>query len=72
PLKVERPAKFGGDAEFANAEELKKTYMEGKLHPLDLKNAVARELSAMLKPSRDYFAKHKEYLEQIKLTDITR
>ncbi|MEM4359636.1 MAG: tyrosine--tRNA ligase [Candidatus Bilamarchaeaceae archaeon] len=72
PLKVERPAKFGGDIEFVAVDELRKTYAEGKLHPLDLKNAVARELIDMLKPSRDYFAKHKEYLEQMKLADITR
>jgi len=71
-LKIERPAKFGGDVEFENVEQLKKAYAEGKLHPLDLKNAVARELIAMLKPSRDYFAKHKEYLEQIKAAEITR
>jgi len=71
-LKVERPDKFGGDVEFADAEELKKTYSEGKLHPMDLKNAVSRELIEMLKPSRDYFAKHKEYLQQLKVGDITR
>lgn len=71
-LKVERPAKFGGDVEFADAEELKKTYLEGKLHPMDLKAAVARELIDMLKPSRDYFAKNKEYLEQLGKEDITR
>ncbi|MDO8554248.1 MAG: tyrosine--tRNA ligase [Candidatus Micrarchaeota archaeon] len=72
PLKIERPAKFGGDIVFETAEELKSVYAEGKLHPMDLKNAVARELVNMLKPSRDYFAKHKEYLEQIKEGDITR
>lgn len=71
-LKVERPAKFGGDVEFADAAELKSTYSEGKLHPMDLKAAVTRELSAMLKPSRDYFEKHKEYLAQLKEGDVTR
>ncbi len=71
-LKIERPEKFGGDVELENPEELKKIYSEGKLHPLDLKNAVARELIEMLKPSREYFAKHKEYLQQLKAGDITR
>jgi tyrosyl-tRNA synthetase len=71
-LKVERPAKFGGDAEFADAAELKAAFTEGKLHPMDLKVAVGRELSAMLKPSRDYFEKHKEYLAELKSEDITR
>jgi tyrosyl-tRNA synthetase len=71
-LKVERPAKFGGDVEFASAEELKQTYSDGKLHPMDLKAAVTRELTEMLKPSRDYFEKHKEYLAQMDVKDITR
>jgi len=71
-LKVERPEKFGGDVEFETPEDLKKTYTEGKLHPMDLKNAVTRELIEILKPSREYFAKHKEYLQQLKIDDITR
>ncbi|MFH1785784.1 MAG: tyrosine--tRNA ligase [Candidatus Micrarchaeota archaeon] len=72
PLKVERPEKFGGDIEFITSEELKKIYTDGKLHPMDLKAAVTREVSAMLKPSRDYFNKNKEYLDQLKVDDITR
>ncbi|VVB58670.1 Tyrosine--tRNA ligase [Candidatus Anstonella stagnisolia] len=65
PLQISRPAKFGGDVEFASATELKEVYTEGKLHPMDLKNAAAAEMAALLKPSRDYFEKHKELLVQI-------
>jgi len=72
PMKIERPAKFGGDLELPDVESLKKIYLEGKLHPMDLKSAVARELIAMLKPCREYFAKNKEYLEQIAEVEITR
>jgi tyrosyl-tRNA synthetase len=72
PLRIERSAKFGGDVEFASADELKRAFAEGALHPLDLKNAVARELAALLKPSRDYFAKRPELLEQISGAEITR
>ncbi|MEW6528872.1 MAG: tyrosine--tRNA ligase [Candidatus Micrarchaeota archaeon] len=68
PLKVERTAKFGGDVEFANAGQLEAAYLDGKLHPADLKNAVANKLVSILKPSRDYFARHPEYLEQINAT----
>ncbi len=71
-LKIERPAKFGGEVEFASVEELKKTYSEGKLHPMDLKGAVARELAALLKPSRDYFVKNPEFLKQVESAEITR
>lgn len=72
PMKIERPAKFGGDVEFADANELKKAYLKGELHPLDLKNAVASELIRMLKPSRDYFEKNKNYLAQVETANITR
>lgn len=71
-MKIERPAKFGGDLELANAEELEKIYTAGKLHPMDLKNTVANELITMLKPVRTYFSKHKEYLKQIQDIGITR
>lgn len=71
-MRVERPAKFGGDISIADADELKRIYSEGKLHPMDLKAAVFRELSDMLKPSRDYFAKHREYLVQMETSAITR
>ncbi|PIT84653.1 tyrosine--tRNA ligase [Candidatus Micrarchaeota archaeon CG10_big_fil_rev_8_21_14_0_10_45_29] len=65
PLKIERPEKFGGNVEFANEAELKKAFMEGKLHPVDLKNAVARELIEMLEPCRKYFEKHVELVETV-------
>ncbi len=64
PLKIERPAKFGGDMEIANAPELHSLYADAKLHPMDLKNAVCRELTAMLSPARRYFEKQPELLTQ--------
>ena len=64
-LKVERPAKFGGDAEFSSYEELSSSYKEGKLHPMDLKSATATSLAKMLEPSRKYFEKHPQLLAQI-------
>lgn len=63
-LKVERPAKFGGDVEIADAAELRALFADGKLHPMDLKNAVGRELTAMLEPARKHFEKHPKLLEQ--------
>ena len=55
-LKVERPAKFGGNTEFAGANELEAAFAEKKLHPLDLKNTVALELGKVLAPVRKLFA----------------
>ncbi|VVB65920.1 Tyrosine--tRNA ligase [Candidatus Gugararchaeum adminiculabundum] len=61
-LRITRPAKFGGDIDFNNVAELKKGYADGKLHPVDLKAAVAFELARVLEPSRKYFEKHSELL----------
>ncbi len=47
---VERPAKFGGNLSFSSYEGLEKAYREKKLHPLDLKMAVAREINLLLVP----------------------
>ncbi len=71
-LKIERPDKFGGDLDIPDAKELAKIYSEGKLHPMDLKAAVADELVNVLKPCRDYFAKNKNYLEQMEGASVTR
>jgi len=52
-LKVERPRKYGGDVEFLNIKDLEKAYKKG-LHPQDLKNAVSRHLTDILKPARRF------------------
>ena len=74
-FEIERPAKFGGNIEFSSYEELEKLYREGKLHPMDLKNALAKELIKILEPVRRYFERNKtakETLEIIKKAQITR
>ncbi|MBW2994378.1 tyrosine--tRNA ligase, partial [Candidatus Woesearchaeota archaeon] len=50
---IERPEKFGGNLEFKTYEEVEKAYAAKELHPLDLKNAVAKEINNLLKPFRD-------------------
>ncbi|MEK6932987.1 MAG: tyrosine--tRNA ligase [Nanoarchaeota archaeon] len=73
-MKIERPKKFGGDVIFYSYEEMKNAYLNGKLHPADLKIAVANELEKMIKPVRDYFDKDKKakelynVIKQIKIT----
>ncbi|NPA76394.1 MAG: tyrosine--tRNA ligase [Candidatus Diapherotrites archaeon] len=57
-LVVERPEKFGGTVEYYRYEDLGRDFVEGKLHPLDLKNAVAEWLIDVLAPVRNYFEKH--------------
>ncbi len=43
-FEIERPSKYGGNIEYTTYEELEADYRKGKLHPLDLKRAMAREL----------------------------
>ncbi|AEH24621.1 tyrosine--tRNA ligase [Pyrococcus yayanosii] len=69
---IHRPAKFGGDVTYTTFEELKRDFAEGKLHPLDLKNAVAEYLIELLEPIRKYFERHPEPLELMKSVKITR
>ena len=47
---VERPNKYGRNLEYENYKEIEKDFVAKKLHPLDLKNAVAKEINEMLKP----------------------
>jgi len=70
-LQVQRDSKWGGDVTYTSYEGLEKDYAEKKLHPMDLKTAVAEWLIAKLEPAREYFKdpKRKAALEEIeKLT----
>ncbi len=56
-LRIKRPEKFGGDLEFENYSKLEEAYVNGDLHPLDLKNAVTDELIKIISPIRENFNK---------------
>jgi tyrosyl-tRNA synthetase len=74
-FKIERPARFGGTVEFENYNELEKAYAQGNLHPQDLKNGVAGEISKIINPIRRYFEtdkQAKEHLETLKQAQVTR
>ena len=57
-LRIERPEKFGGNVKFEDYETLEKAFVDGKLHPMDLKNAVAKELKIVIAPARKFFLKY--------------
>ncbi len=59
-MRVERPAKFGGDLVFGSYKELEGIFRKGELHPLDLKKSVASNLNVLIKPVRDHFEKNKK------------
>ncbi len=66
-LRVQRDEKYGEDKTYLNYEDLEKDYAGKKLHPQDLKNAVAEWLIQKLEPARKYFEdpKRKAALEEI-------
>lgn len=73
-LSIARPAKFGGDITLANYPELEQLYAIGKLHPMDLKTAVAEALVGLLAPVHKHFAggKPKKLLDELQSFEITR
>lgn len=45
---VKRDKKYGGDWEYSSYLEIEKDFIEKKLHPMDLKVAVAKEINGLL------------------------
>ena len=58
---IERPEKFGGNLEYSNYKNVEDDFKNKKLHPLDLKNGVAKELNLFLKNFRINKRLHKLY-----------
>ncbi len=54
-LEVKRPEKFGGNTIYDTFSDLETDFMKKKLHPMDLKNAVAEEIIKLLEPARKHF-----------------
>ncbi|HII15857.1 MAG TPA: tyrosine--tRNA ligase [Nanoarchaeota archaeon] len=72
-LNVERPEKYGGNKAYYSYAEVESDFMEGKLHPQDMKNAVAEKIVEILEPARKHFElphvkKMKEEMEQLIIT----
>lgn len=66
---IERPIKFGGLLKVKNYDELKKLYINKKIHPLDLKNTIADYIDKLIEPVREHFVKNKaaaKLLKQVK------
>lgn len=72
---IERPQKFGGNLEINSYNELVKLFIEKKIHPMDLKNTVAKYINELLVPVRQHFEKDKKakkLYEQVKSFQVTR
>jgi tyrosyl-tRNA synthetase len=74
-MKIERPAKFGGDAEYSSFSALESDFLAGKLHPLDLKKATVGYVDRLVAPVREHFEKNKkarDLLQQVQSFEVTR
>lgn len=71
-VQIDRPAKYGGPRNFASPQELEQEYRDGKIHPLDLKNAIAENLVKILEPVRTEFKDRPEPLRRMEQLQITR
>jgi tyrosyl-tRNA synthetase len=52
---IERDKKFGGNISYADYSSIHKDFIDGKLHPMDLKKALAKEVNVILKPVHKRF-----------------
>ena len=74
-LKIERPTKYGGNAEFFSLKELEDAYLNGKLHPADLKKGVGEALDDIISPIRNHFERNpaaRRLYEEVRAAETTR
>jgi len=73
-LEILRPEKFGGNKTYHSYDELVKDFAEKQLHPMDLKQAMAKKLNEILAPAREHFSDHhrKKMKEEMEKLIITR
>jgi tyrosyl-tRNA synthetase len=50
---IERPEKFGGNVKYSSYDAVESEYVAGRIHPMDLKRAVAKEINKLLDPIRN-------------------
>ena len=64
-FRVERDAKFGGDVTYTSYSSIESDFASKKLHPMDLKNAVAQSISSIMLPITSKFRHRKAELQQL-------
>ncbi|KAH9895737.1 tyrosine tRNA ligase [Cubamyces lactineus] len=66
-FSIFRKEEYGGSLHYASIEQLKEDFKERKLHPKDLKTAVADAIVHLLEPIRQAFEKDEEWQKVEKL-----
>jgi tyrosyl-tRNA synthetase len=52
---VERPPKWGGNITYYSYADVEKSFLEKKIHPMDLKNATSIYINKIIEPVRKHF-----------------
>lgn len=65
-MHIERPEKFGGNITYSNYEQLETDFIQERLHPSDLKQAVGAHLTKIIQPIRDRLGLSEEMYETIR------
>jgi len=74
-FEVARSEANGGNKTYSNYEEVVEDYVSDKLHPGDLKPAVAKAINQLIEPVRQHFENDphaKNLLKQVKSFKVTR
>ncbi len=74
-LLIERPEKYGGNIELHGYDDLVVKFASGEVHPMDLKQAVAKKIDELLQPVREHFEKNaeaRELFEKVQGFEVTR
>lgn len=66
-FSIERDEKFGGPTHYSNIAEMQQDFKEKKLHPKDLKTAVANGIVRLLAPIRKAFEENEEWQNTARL-----
>jgi tyrosyl-tRNA synthetase len=61
---IERPEEYGGDVVYDDYETLEDDYVEGELHPADLKPSAADAIADLIDPVRERLLDHPDVLAE--------
>jgi tyrosyl-tRNA synthetase len=61
---IERPEKWGGNLSYKTYKELEKDFASKNIHPMDLKQAVAKEVNKLLEPVRKKISSKKDMIKK--------
>src|SRR5690606_24943837 len=66
-FEVKRTQENGGDITYTDPDTIEKDFEQQKLHPNDLKPALAKAINKILQPVRDHFKNNPEAAKLAKM-----